>query len=229
MGGLVFGRSRDVDEPPVPPVSWSDVWEFVIGDEERPAGGRRRHPVLGVRAFRVPSGSGAQRVDAPCAFFPPGAAGTDPCLYEDAQGRSLLCRVDGPEKVAGVRDHRVRDAQGRVIGTVRRVPALRRALKPTWRIEQPGRPEIVSDGEWAAADGVTESVRRGTGKLLLGAVQALADLGADGGDRAAGSRVLEWRADGEPVMSWDGRHRFLIRAAWLDRRLAFAFALLRAR
>ncbi|MFD7873045.1 hypothetical protein ACFV5G_02760 [Streptomyces sp. NPDC059766] len=224
----MFDRSGQVDEPPVPTASWSDVWEFAIGDEERPAGGRRSRPVLGVRAFRVPSGSGAQRVNAPCAFFPPGATTTDLCLYEDAQGRSLLCRVDGPETKADVRDYRIRDAQGQVIGTVRRVRALRHALKPTWRIEQPGRPEIVSGTERAATDGVTEFVQRGAGRLLLGAVQAVADLGADGGDRPAGARLLEWRADGEPVMSWDGRHRFLIRASWFDRRLAFAFALLRA-
>lgn len=52
---------------------------------------------------------------------------------------------------------------------------------------------------------------------------------AEGGDQPATSRVLEWRADGEPVLRSDRDRRFLIRAAWLDRRLAFAYARLRAR
>ncbi|MCX5293784.1 MULTISPECIES: hypothetical protein [unclassified Streptomyces] len=81
--------------------------------------------------------------------------------------------------------------------------------------------------EWAKG-GVTEMVQKGAGKFLLGAVQALADMGAEGGDQPGKSRVLVWKADGEPVMTSDAHHRFLIRAAWLDRRLAFSYGLLRA-
>ena len=224
---MVFGKSKHVDEPPVPVVPWADAWEFAIGDEERPAGGQRKRPVLGVRAFRVPHLGGAQRVNAPCAFFPPQPDATDPRLYEDAEGRTLLCSVDAPEDVDGARHYRVRDGQGQVVGTVRRIPPLKHALKPTWRIEQPGRSEIVSSAEWAKG-GVTEMVQKGAGKLLLGAVQAVADMGAEGGDQPAKSRVLEWKAEGELVMTSDPSHRFLIRAAWLDRRLVFAYALRRA-
>jgi hypothetical protein len=223
---MVFGRSRHVDEPPVPVVPWADAWEFAIGDEERPATGQRKQPVLGARAFRVPHGGGMQRVNAPCAFFPPQGAANDLRLYEDVEGRTLLCSVDDPEEADGARHFRVRDGQGQIVGTVRRIPPLKHALKPTWRLEQPSRPEIVSSAEWAKG-GVTEMVQKGAGKLLLGAVQAVADMGADGGDQPARSRVLEWKADGELVMTSDAHHRFLIRAAWLDRRLVFAYALLR--
>ncbi|MFD9001856.1 hypothetical protein ACFV0T_12925 [Streptomyces sp. NPDC059582] len=218
----------DDDASPVPVVPWGDAWEFTIGDEERPAPGRWTRPVLGVRAVLVPHGGGTPPADAPCAFLPPQGTENGPRLYEDAGCRRLLCSVDDPEEEAGARGYRVRDGQGQVIGTVRRVPPLKHALKPTWRIDQPGRPEIVSDAEWSTG-GVPELVRRGAGKLLLGAVQAVADLGADGGDQSARSRVVVWRADGEPVLAWDGRDRYLIRAAWFDRRLAFTYALLRAR
>ncbi|MDT0475407.1 hypothetical protein RM863_25090 [Streptomyces sp. DSM 41014] len=227
---MVFGRNKDVDEPAVPVVPWADAWEFAITDEERPITEQRRHVVLGARAVRVPHGRAALKVNAPCAFFAPQSPqdSTEALrLYEDAEGRNLLCAVDDPVDANGARDYTVRDGQGHVVGTVRRMPPLKHALKPTWRFRQPGRPEIVSSAEWAKG-GVTEMVQKGAGKLLLGAVQAVADMGAEGGDQAARSRVVEWRADGETVMTSDAHRRFLIRAAWLDRRVAFAYAMLRA-
>jgi hypothetical protein len=225
---MVFGRSKRVDEPPVPVVPWADAWEFSLTDEERPVTLQRKRPVSGIQAFRVPHGSGAQRVNAPCAFLPPQSAAGDLRLYEDPQGRTLLCSVDDPEEADGVRDYRVRDGQGQVVGTVRRIPPLKHALKVTWRIEQPGHREIVSSAEWAKG-GVTEMVQKGAGKLLLGAVQAVADMGAEGGDQPGTSRPLEWKADGELVLTSEADRRFLVRAAWLDRRLVLAYALLRAR
>ncbi|MFS8204864.1 hypothetical protein ACLVWQ_40100 [Streptomyces sp. CWNU-52B] len=214
----------------MPSIPWTDAWEFAIGDEERPAVGQRKDPVRGLRAFRVPHGGGLQRVYAPCAFFPPPATATGPrlslSLYEDAEGRTLLCSLDAAEGSGGERRHNVRDGQGDVIGAIRRISPLKHALKPTWRIDQPGHPEIVSSAEWAKG-GTRELVRRGAGKFLLGAIQAVSDMGAEGGDQPATSRVLEWRADDELVMTSESQLRFLIRAAWLDRRLAFAYALLR--
>ncbi|MEU0966559.1 hypothetical protein ABZ357_14525 [Streptomyces sp. NPDC005917] len=225
---MVFGKSKSVDEPPVPVVPWADAWEFSITDVERPVTPHRGRPVLGIRAVRVPRGGGAQRVNAPCAFLPPQAATNDLCLYEDTETESLLCSVDDLEGADGARPYRVRDRQGQVVGTVRRIPPLKHALKPTWRIEQPGHPEIVSSAEWVKG-GLTEMVQKGTGRFLLGALQAMADMGAEGGDQPAKSRTLEWRAGGELVLTSDADRRFLVRAAWLDRRLAFAYALLRAR
>ncbi|WP_039933424.1 hypothetical protein [Streptomyces viridochromogenes] len=223
----MFGKNRHVDEPPIPVVPWTDAWEFAITDEERPATGQRKRAALGLRAFRVPYGSGVQRVNAPCAFFPSQAsAAEDRRLYEDAEGSRLLCSVDEPQDVEGRRHHEVRDVRGQVIGTIQRIAPLKHAVKPTWRIAQPGHPEIVSSAEWAKG-GPKEMVQRGAGKLLLGVVQAVADMGAEGGDQPAKSRVLEWKAGDEVVLASEGDARFLVRAAWLDRRLVFAYALLR--
>ncbi|MFI6371575.1 hypothetical protein [Streptomyces sp. NPDC050546] len=223
----MFGKNRHVDEPPIHVVPWTDAWEFAITDEERPAAGQRKRAALGVRAFRVPQGSGGQRVNAPCAFFPPqpSAAGGQR-LYEDAEGTRPLCSLDEPQDVEGRRHYAVRDARGEGIGTIQRIAPLKHALKPTWRILQPGHPEIVSSAEWAKG-GPKEMVQRGAGKLLLGVAQAVADMGAEGGDQPGKSRVLEWKAGDELVLTSEGDRRFLVRAAWLDRRLAFAYALLR--
>ncbi|MGW2765208.1 hypothetical protein [Streptomyces sp. NPDC001275] len=232
MEKRVFGKNRDVDEPAAPVVPWADAWQFVVGDVERPAAGRRRRPVLGPRAFRVPQRRGEQCVNAPCAFFPPQSsspASPELCLYEDADGRTLLCSVDEPVKAGGERHFAVRDGQGQVIGTIRRIAPLKHALTPVWRIDQPGHVEIVSSGEWAKG-GRKEMLQRGAGKLVQGIFQGAADLGADGGDQAGeASRVHQWTSDGEPVLASDGCDRFLVRASWLDRRLVFAYALVRDR
>ncbi|MFR0358969.1 hypothetical protein [Streptomyces sediminimaris] len=126
---MEFGKSKHVDEAPVPVVPWADAWEFAIGEEELPAVGRRKRPVLGARAFRVPHGGGMQRVNAPCAFLPPQGAANGLRLYEDAEGRTLLCSVDDPEEADGARHYRLRDGQGRIVDTVRRIPPLRHALR----------------------------------------------------------------------------------------------------
>jgi hypothetical protein len=175
----------------------------------------------------VRSGLAGQRVNAPCAFFPPQPSDADARrLYEDAEGSRLLCSFDEPHDIEGRRHYEVRDARGEAIGTIQRIAPLKHALKPTWRITQPGHPEIVSSAEWAKG-GPREMVQRGVGKLLLGAVQADADMGAEGGDQPAKSRVLEWKAGDELVLTSEGDLRFLVRAAWLDRRLVFAYALTR--
>ncbi|WP_430741612.1 hypothetical protein ACQZOG_16930 [Streptomyces sp. P13-3-3] len=225
----MFGKHKKTDEPPVPVIPWSDIWECSITDEERPASAHRKHAVLGPRAFRVAQGAGAQRVLSPCAFFPPPTHPEDLArsLYEDPEGTQLLCSVDEPENVDGIRHHRVIGAGGEIVGTILRTAPLRHALKPTWRIDQPGHPAIVSSAEWAEG-GRKDIVQRGAGKLLLGAVQAVADMGAEGGDQAAKSRVLEWRSGTDLVMTSDNDVRYLIRADWLDRRLVFAYGLLRS-
>ncbi|MDT0613573.1 hypothetical protein [Streptomyces lancefieldiae] len=225
----MFGRSRHEDEHPVPIVPWTDAWEFAVSDEERPATEHRKRAVPGLRAVRVPQGGGLQRVNAPCAFFPPEATSSDSPqrLYEDPAGQRLLCSVDAPRNGDGTRQYGVRDAEGELVGHIHRVAPLKHALRPTWRLDQPGHPEIVSSAEWAK-NGPAEMVQRGAGKLLLGVVQAISDMGAEGGDQPGKTRVVEWKSGGELVMTSENNARFLIRAAWLDRRLAFAYALLRS-
>ncbi|MGW7818690.1 hypothetical protein ACWGLF_11235 [Streptomyces puniciscabiei] len=224
----MFGKNRHTDEAPVHTVPWQDVWEFAISDEERPTTSHRRHAVPGIRAFRVPQGPAAQRVNAPCAFFSPlpEAGGKNRRLFTDVEGRTLLCSVDEPREEDGARYYAVRDGQGQVIGSILRIAPLKHALKPTWRMRQSGHAEIVSSAEWAQG-GPKEMVQRGAGKLLLGVVQAVADMGAEGGDQPGKPRVLEWKADDELVFTSESDRRFLVRAGWLDRRLVFAYAMLR--
>ncbi|MFS8204865.1 hypothetical protein ACLVWQ_40105 [Streptomyces sp. CWNU-52B] len=50
-------------------------------------------------------------------------------------------------------------------------------------------------------------------------------MGAEGGDQRSKSRSLEWRAGDKVVMVSEGSEKVTVRADWLDRRLAFAFAL----
>ncbi|WP_217140657.1 hypothetical protein [Streptomyces sp. AC627_RSS907] len=225
----MFGRNKHEDELPVPIVPWVDAWEFSVSDEERPATEHRRRAVQGPRAIRVPQGGGLQRVNAPCAFFSPDATseGSPQRLYKDPEGRRVLCSVGSPRNSDGTRQYGVRDAQGELVGHIRRVAPLKHALRPTWRIDQPGHPEMVSSAEWAK-NGPSEMVQRGAGKLVLGVVQAISDLGAEGGDQPRKARVVEWRSGDELVMTSENDTRFLIRAAWLDRRLVFAYALLRS-
>ncbi|MFD9885085.1 hypothetical protein ACFWZT_26890 [Streptomyces alboflavus] len=229
----MFGKNRHIDEPPVSAIPWTDVWEFSIGNEERPAGGRRKEPALGPRAVRSPQGGGDQRVFAPAAYILPKTPAASPtsaelALYEDVEGRNLLCSLEAAETVDGERQHVVNDGQGHRIGVIRRISPLKHAVRSTWRIEQPDHAPITNSAEWAPS-GPKEIVQRGAGKLLLGALQAVSDMGAEGGDQASKSRALEWKCGGELVMTSEGHSRFLIRAAWLDRRLVFAYALLRAR
>ncbi|MBT2406731.1 hypothetical protein J7I97_12050 [Streptomyces sp. ISL-87] len=193
-------------------VRWEAVHKFVIGSVERPLTAKRKRVVMGLTAVRVPKGGKDRRVLAPCAY--PGSGLT---LYEDPGARRLLCSVDAPEEVDGERRHVVRDAGGEPIGTIRRI-APRRPFKHTWRIDQPGHPEIVGRNEWAGGQGV------------LKAAMALADsamgMGIEGGDQRSKPRTLEWRAGDRTVMVSGGGEEVTIRASWLDRRLAFAFALL---
>lgn len=239
---VAFGKDKARQEPPVAAVDWVGVREFTVGGVERPATPKRKRAVRGVRAVRVPKGGGGSRVYAPCAYCappsvpaPPGISG--PRLYEDEEAQRLLCYVD-TEGVEDAKDdegagqdadrdrrHHVRDGKGEIIGTIHRIAPSKRMFKHTWRIDQPGHPEIVGRNQWASGD-AKEIAGRGAGKFISGLMDSLASLDADSGDQAERkARTLEWRAGGELVMTSQGK-MCTITADWLDRRLAFAFVLL---
>ncbi|MER7767497.1 hypothetical protein [Kitasatospora sp. NPDC096140] len=216
-------------------MSWERVREFVIGDVERPATPTRNRIGCGPRAVRVAKGGRNDRVLAPCAYLAtsaappvpasaPPAAGPSLTLFEDLVANRLLCYVGERIEVDGERHHPVHDGQGQLIGTVRRVPP-RRPFRHTWAIDQPGHPVIVGRNQWIAGGSPKDALGLAAGRLALGVADALTSFGAEGGDLPHRSRTLEWRADGEVVMTSEGSEKVTMKAEWIDRRLAFAFAL----
>ncbi|MFF7129878.1 hypothetical protein [Streptomyces sp. NPDC008240] len=225
-----FGRQK-AQEPPVEPVAWAGVQKFVVSAVERPETVARKRAVWGRKAVRVARGSKDWRVLAPCAYLgsaevhPPGLPSRpEQTLFEDPGARHLLCYVEPAVQAGGERRHVVRDGAGQAVGTLVRVPPKRRPFKHSWRIEQPGHPEIVGRSEWAGGD-AKEITGRLVGKLIGGVLDAVGDLGADGGDQRSRARALEWRAEDRIVMVSEGSEQVTVRAGWVDRRLAFAFAL----
>lgn len=227
---MAFGRQK-AKEPPVEPVEWIDVRTFVVSSVERPVTVKRHRAVYGKPAVRVARGSRDLRVLAPCAYLgpaesqPPGLPSLpEQTLYEDPDARRLLCYVEPAVDIDGERRHVVRDGRGQVVGTLIRVPPKRRPFKHTWRIEQPGHPEIVGRNEWVSGD-AREIAGRVAGKFLGGVFNAVGDLGAEGGDQRSRPRSLEWRAEDKVVMVSEGSDRVTVRVGWVDRRLTFAYAL----
>ncbi|MFJ9817502.1 hypothetical protein ACIRU3_19980 [Streptomyces sp. NPDC101151] len=228
---MAFGRQK-TQEPPVEPVGWAGVHTFVISSVERPVTNKRKRAVWGKPAVRVARGSKDLRVLAPCAYL--GSAETQPAglpsppeqtLFEDPGARSLLCYVEMPVQVDGERRHLVRDGQGQLVGALTRVPPKHRPFKHSWRIEQPGHPEIVGRSDWTSGN-AKEITGRVAGKLIGGILDAIGDLGAEGGDQRSRARALEWRAEDKVVMVSQGSEQVTVRAGWVDRRLAFALALI---
>lgn len=241
---MAFGRRRareDGDgvgeEAPVPAVEWARVREFTIGTVERPVTKKRARPVRGPRAIRVPKGAGESRVLAPCAYAarvepPAPSSAMEPCLYEDPESQRLLCYLVAEEGEGGERCYRVYDAAGEGIGAVRRIPPSSKLFKHTWRIEQPGHPEIVGRNEWASG-GVKQMADRAAGKVLTEALNSLPHIVPPGEGSTSGSggsqrqsRKLEWWSGSELVMVSQSIKTLKVKADWLDRRLAFAFAVL---
>ncbi|MFD9332851.1 hypothetical protein ACFWBF_00285 [Streptomyces sp. NPDC060028] len=220
---MVFGKKEPVEEPPVVPVGWERVRDFVVGNTERPVTAKRKKAAFGPLAVRVPKNGKDYRVFAPCAYV--GHVEGDYALYEDADCLRVLCLVDrGGREVGGERHHDVHDGQGQLIGTLRRVPPRSRPFRHTWRIDQPGHPTVVGRNEWASGDAKAFTYRM-VDKGLTEVLNAVTSLGAEGGDTPAKPRTLEWRAGDKVVMVSESSKKVTVKADWVDRRLAFAFAL----
>ncbi|MEK8171355.1 hypothetical protein NKH77_23530 [Streptomyces sp. M19] len=140
-------------------------------------------------------------------------------------GRRLLCFLDTSEETGTGACGAT--GCGTATGGHRDDPAsapARRPFKHTWRVEQPGHPEIVGRNQWATGD-MKEIAGRGTGRFVMELVDSVASLGVERDATAKKARTLEWRAGEQVVMVSQG-NTCTVRADWFDRRLAFAFALL---
>lgn len=197
-------------------IEWNQVREFTLGTVARPATRKRNRIEWGPQAIRVPQGPKNDRVFRPCAYVASGGR-----LSLDSEEKQLLCSV------AETAENRfeVRDEQAGLIGTITRVPSGRPLLRPTWRIDQPGRPEIVGRTEWLSGQ-PKELAAKAAGRLFIGVLDAISSAGDEGGDQATKQRVLEWRAGDEIVMLSEGSKSVTVKADWLDRRLPFAYALI---
>jgi hypothetical protein len=229
---VAFGKRGAQEEipDPVPTVDWAGVRKFTIGTVERPVTANRTRRVRGPWAIRVPKGQGEKKVFAPCAYVAAAAPPAPPsamnsCLYEDAEAQRLLCYLVEEEGEGGERRFRAHDGKGEDIGVIRRIPPSQKIFKHTWRMEQPEHPEIVGRNEWVSG-GATGIALRVTGKAVGGALESLfADENTEVGKRRQ-SRKLEWWSGNELVMISQSIKLLEIQTDWLDRRLAFAFAVL---
>ncbi|MFD9887379.1 hypothetical protein ACFWZT_38605 [Streptomyces alboflavus] len=147
------------------------------------------------------------------------------CLYEDPESQRLLCCLVAEERGDGERRYRVHGADGEEIGAVRRVPPANKLVKHTWRMDQPGHPEIVGRHEWASG-GARHLAERAAAKVVTDTVESLISLGSPASKPKSPSRTLEWWSGGELVMVSQSITALTVKANWLDRRLAFAYAVL---
>ena len=194
---------------------WRNVREFTLGNVERPATRTRNRIEWGPNAIRTPDGSKDDPVLKACAYV-----GPDRSLYLDADLTQLLCVVDRTGDDIWV----VRDEGAVEIGSITRIPSNRPLLRPNWRIEQPGHPELLGRTEWLSGK-PGRLAAKAASRLIVGVLDGLTGVGDEGGDQPTRDRTLEWRAGTEVAMYSEGTAAISIRAEWLDRRLPFAYAL----
>ncbi|MFD7335407.1 hypothetical protein ACFV98_05305 [Streptomyces violascens] len=176
-----------------------------------------------------PHGSARTSTGTPRKHGPPAGAALSrsACFPPTAPGHGIGHPERGPElwqEVDGQHHFRVLDAHGTPIGTIRKVPPKSRPFKHTWRIDQPDRPEIAGRNEWSGVDARSLALRV-TGEAMFSVLSApLSGEGDDSGRRSP--RVLVWKGGSEIVMASGGDRPYRVLSDWLDRRLAFAVALL---
>ncbi|MDR3082906.1 MAG: hypothetical protein LBV60_18615 [Streptomyces sp.] len=217
---------------------WDRAGEFVVGDVVRPASLRRK-ALRGPRAVRVPTTDAGVRYFAPSVLVH-GSEDETPSydLYDATAPAVLLCSL-APEK-GGAR-YRVTDAQGTELGLAHRTPAAKRTVQHSWWLQQPGHPDIVARYHWArgnakqAAKRGKESVGRVAGHVAQDVIGSVFSFGAEdtGPGESDVSKPVTWRMAGQEnsvVLTSghaEGFRTYLPQVSWLDRRLAFALAVLR--
>ncbi|MEU3501378.1 hypothetical protein ABZ726_11575 [Streptomyces hundungensis] len=232
---MVFGRKAEAEPPSFDPVHWDSVSKFTIGTASRPTAPRGAGPgPLAVRVEKRAAGAAHLVPSVFVALPAPGepAATSGFRLYEDEAGRRLLCSVtpDAEADKDGSRRHRVQDDQGRTIGSVVRGPAAKRAVQHPWWLEQPDHPEVVARYHWAKGS-AGQVLGRTVGKALGSVVGSVVGLGGDDSNTTRGTaKPVTWKSGEQVAMTsafTEGRTWYLAQASWLDRRLAFALAVLR--
>ncbi|MBY8340209.1 hypothetical protein LXH13_18045 [Streptomyces spinosirectus] len=230
--------ARRRPEPVVEAVPWSEVTWFSVSDVVRPSTLRRKK-LTGRIAVRVPKTYDGVRYFAPSVLVSATEDETPSYTLHDAtRPDTLLCSLT-PEK-RGAR-YRVADERGADIGLLHRTPAAKRAVQHSWWLQQPGHADVVARYRWArgSAKDVAERGRdtlvRGAGSFVGSVVDTVISLGVE--DTAAGSsytpKPITWLADGDPepvaltAGHVDGITTYLLKASWLDSRLAFALGVLR--
>jgi hypothetical protein len=151
----------------------------------------------------------------------------EPCLYEDPEAQQLLCYLVAEGDEGSERRIKVFDGHGEGIGAIRRIPPSSKLFKHTWRIEQPGHPEIVGRNQWSGFN-AKRIAQRAADNVVPEVLNAVTGMGPDDthSSPVRKSRTLEWVSDGELVMISQSIKLLTIKADWLDRRLAFAFSVL---
>ncbi|POX56402.1 hypothetical protein C3489_04925 [Streptomyces sp. Ru71] len=230
----MFGRQKS--DPVIDPVSWDRAGHFLVGDVLRPPGLARK-AVRDRRAVRFPTEIKGVRYYAPSVLVTAAGGETPSYALHDATAPDVLLCALTPEE-SGAR-YRVTDADGAELGLIHRTPAAKRTLQHTWWFQQAGHPDVVARYHWARGSAKEivgrgrERLAQGAGAAVGGVVAALLD-GSEGGDQPARApRPVTWRTQDETEtvvltsVPLEGVRTYLPHAPWLDRRLAFAVAVLR--
>ncbi|MFB7646103.1 hypothetical protein CG740_20430 [Streptomyces sp. CB01201] len=237
----MFGRKRE--EPQIAPVPWDTEGPFVVGEVVRPAAVRQKG-LSGRRAVRMSVTLDGVRYFAAAAFVEQRAPEVRSYeLYDATRAQELLCTIapvrggGGSGSGSGER-YAVRDQAGRELGLVFRTGAAKRTVQHGWWLRQPGHPDIVARYHWArggakqiAARGRDATVRGADG-LVAGVVDSViaGATAADSRSHVRPTKPVTWCAEDEVALTaghTQGIKSYIPQASWLDRRLAFALAVLR--
>ncbi|MFF3977842.1 hypothetical protein [Streptomyces sp. NPDC001828] len=231
---MVFGRKAEAEPPSYEPVHWDSVSKFTIGTASEPVARRGAGPgPLAVRVEKRAAGAvhlvPSVYVALPASDKPSAEAGFR--LYEDEAGSRPLCSVtpDAGTEEDGSRRYRVHDDQGKEVGSVFKGSAAQRLVQHGWWLEQPGHSEVVARYHWAKG-GAGQILGRTAGKALGSVVGSVMGLNAEGGDGGGTAKPVTWKSGTQVAMTSapsGGRKWYLAQASWLDRRVAFALAVLR--